>query len=105
MLRFINLQPDVHPDQLGLIPSFLSEDDPDNAVAQFNKNYAHGGGWYSIKGFTLNNKLELKYPGDPKIAPLAISALHGREVIIIYPHGFVAVRDGKTGTVEVARLD
>jgi hypothetical protein len=98
----IKLDPRAHPDELGLIPSFLDSTDPRPAAVQFNENYQHGGGWRPMKDFTLKN-LTLKYPGDPPMQP--VYGLRFRdEMILIYPYGFVAVVQ-KDGAFEAARMD
>ena len=45
---------DMQLEHLGLIPSFLDELNPDDAITQINRNYQHGGGWYDMEGFELS---------------------------------------------------
>jgi len=89
-------------DHLGLIPSFLSEDDPRSAREQLDANYAHGGGWRPMKGFERDGMV-LRYPGDPPFKPLVMTGLR-EEVIVIYPHGIVMILQ-KDGSFEAARMD
>lgn len=95
-----------HPralDMLGYIPQFISEDDPRTAAEQFNSSYAHGGGWQPMSGWTMGTDGGLKYPGDPKIMPVASAKLREEE-IFVYPYAWVAIRQ-PDGKYEVARID
>lgn len=93
-----------HPDELGLIPSFLDPDDPRPAREQFDENYAHGGGWIPIKGFVKHgDSAVLEYKGDPPYEPIAAIALRD-EMIIVYRYGLVAIL-ARDGSYEVARMD
>lgn len=100
-------------DLVGIIPQFLSEDNPRPAAEQFDEHYAHGGGWRPMSGWTATHEasdvpgfhsvLHIQYPGDPAYAPVAHIAL-GDESIWIYPHAWVAIEQAD-GSVEVARMD
>lgn len=91
------------PEDLGLFPSFLTDRDPDGAIAQIHKNYAHGGGWDDFKGFKLyrkdNGLAELHYPGDPPMELWARVWIRDEEVMIfdcawvavVHPDGFFRV--------------
>jgi len=97
-----------HPDRdaLGLIPNFLSLDDPGTVAEQLNRNYAHGGGWspFGKSQWQMDpNTFTLKYPGDPAMLPIASTTLRD-ERVFVYPHAFVAIVQ-KDGTFEVSRLD
>lgn len=90
---------------LGLIPAFLKESDPRSAREQINDRYAHGGGWFSIKGFKHNAEdNSIKYPGNPRMRPIATAWLHDKERIFIYPHGWVMILQ-PDGQFNIARLD
>ena len=104
MLRFAKITPQCTLDDVGLIPYMLDENDSDSAAKQLDKNYTHGGCWRPMEGFTLNNKLQLCYPEDPPLDPLAMASLRD-EVIIVYPHAWVVVRNQKTLKFEVCRMD
>ena len=91
-------------DNLGFLPTFLDPNDPRSAVVQLDANYQHGGGWQAASAFTLDPEtMELKYPGDPPLRPVAVAFLRS-EQIYVYPYSFVAVvqPDGK---FEAARMD
>jgi hypothetical protein len=91
-------------DQLGIIPSFLSEDDPRPAKEQFDANYDHGGGWRPMPGFTLDRlTLELDYSGDPPMRPIALMRLRD-EVILVYPYSFVLILQ-RDRSFEICRMD
>lgn len=92
-----------NPDALGMLPYFLDDQDPRPAAEQFDANYAHGGGWRPIKGFTLLSGGKIKYPGDPAHKPFAQTQLRD-EVILFYDYGLVAVLS-PGGKLEVARMD
>lgn len=96
----------VTGDMLGLIPEFLSEDDPRPAREQFNEAYAHGGGWRPFEGFVMagpDDLYWLLYPGDPPTRSLACCRLRD-ELIIVYQHAWVAIVQ-PDGTYEIARMD
>jgi len=103
MHNMISILKDHHPDELGLIPGFIDQDDPRSAAEQFDANYQHGGGWHPIKGFTVKGFV-LTYPGDPPYEPIAMWPLRD-EMIVVYRYGIVAVFNIKDGSFEVARLD
>jgi hypothetical protein len=103
MILVALLRRDIVPDDLGLIPHFLSEDDDRPAAVQFNEQYAHGGGWQPQPGFKLQKDKSLKYPGDPPFKPIARIELRD-EVIYVYPYGYVAVVQ-PDGSFEACRMD
>lgn len=89
---------------LGLIPTFLSEDDPRPAREQFAENYAFGGGWSPMPNWKLDeNTRRLQYPGDPAMRPRGIAHLRS-ETIIVYESAWVAIVQAN-GDFEVARMD
>ena len=92
-----------HPDELGLLPDFINQNDPRCARDQFDSNYAHGGGWIPIPGFK-NKGMVLTYPGDPPLHPIAMWPLRD-EMIVVYRHNIVAIFQVKDGSFSVARLD
>ncbi len=95
------LHPQMTPDHLGFIPSFLSEDDPRSAKDQIASNYISG--WDPLPGFNMLSDGKLKYPGDPIMQPLAETKLRN-EVIRYYEHSWLSITQ-PDGTYEVARLD
>lgn len=97
------LHPEMTMEHLGFILGFFSEDNPDSAAKQIDKNYAHGGGWNPQPGFSLRKDCVLQYPGDPPLRPLARSTLR-QEKIIFYPHAYVGIFQ-PDGSWEVARVD
>lgn len=106
MKTFYKLDRRTTADHLGFIPLFLNEKDPQSAIEQFNKNYQHGGGWNKIDGFDLDHAdMSIQYPGDEKLLPLAVTTLHNKEQIYIYPHAWVLVLNQETKAYEVARMD
>lgn len=89
---------------LGFLPMFMREEDPRPAREQIHDNYRHGGGWRSFTGFDYNPRtLEIVYPGDPPMLPLATTKLRD-ETIIFYPHAWLLVLQ-PDGTFEVSRVD
>ena len=91
------------PDDFGLIPLMLNEDDPSPAREQLDRQYQHGGGWQPFAGFKLLRNHSIKYPGDPELKPLAIMRLRG-EMIAVYPHAWVMILQ-KDGSFEICRMD
>jgi hypothetical protein len=97
--------PDAY-EYLGFIPGFLSLADPAPAKVQFHKNYRHGGGWlpFGAGQWHLDPRsLELRFPGDPPLEPVAAVDLRD-ETVVVYPHAIVMILQND-GTFEVARLD
>jgi hypothetical protein len=92
-----------HPDELGMLPDMIDQDDLRPAAEQFDANYGHGGGWRSMPGFT-HKGLVLHYPGDPPFRPIASWPLR-HELIVVYRYGIVAVFNTNTEAFEVARMD
>ena len=105
MIKFTALDPRVTPDHLGLIPLFLSSENPSLAREQFDNNYAHGGGWRPMAGWTLREDSALIYEDgeDPPLLPIATAKLND-EVIFIYPNAWVAIVQPE-GSFEVSRMD
>jgi hypothetical protein len=92
------------PEELGMLPDFINQNDPRPAREQFDANYQHGGGWHPIPGFIHRKGVSLEYPGDPPYHPIAMWPLRD-EMIVVYRYGLVAIFQVKTGAFEVARLD
>lgn len=89
---------------LGLIPTFLSADDPRPAAEQINENYAHGGGWRPLRRWKLNvDTREAQFPGDPRIEAIAWTRLRD-EHIFVFPHAWVAIVQAD-GSFEMGRID
>jgi hypothetical protein len=106
MLKFTNIHPRGHLG-LGLIPDFLSPDNPAKARDQLDSNYKHGGGWSPRENWRISNKekMTIRYPGDPPLTPLAFAKLPlTDETIYIYPLAFVLILQSD-GSFEVARMD
>jgi hypothetical protein len=61
------------------------------------------GGWLPLPGLSLEDNHTLCYPGDPPLPPLFLLLLR-TEMILVYPHGFVAVVQ-PDGSFEAARMD
>ena len=102
MIHFTYLIPNAEA-YLGAIPFFLNPENPSSAAEQFNRHYAHGGGWQPFTGFTLNPDNSIKYPGDEKLKPLALAKFRD-ELICIYPHAWVAVIQPDR-SFEISRMD
>lgn len=95
---------------LGHIPDWLNEANPAPARDQLHHAYVHGGGWWTMPGWSMDRKsLAITYDGDPPLNPVAL--IHFRdETIAVYPHAWVAIiRHPLNGwaefTFEVARMD
>lgn len=98
------LHPEMRIEHLGFLPHWLSTDNPWPAKDQIDRNYGHGGGWQSFTGFKLNKEtLELSYPGDPAMKPLAKTKLRD-ETVIFYPHSWVGILNDN-GSFDIARID
>ena len=99
----VQLYGKTDPEELGFLPSFLSESDPRTAREQLDANYQHGGGWSPMKGWTFGPADRLSYTGDPAMKPLAEMSLRG-ERVLIYPSAWVVVVQ-PDGSFEVSRMD
>jgi hypothetical protein len=87
---------------LGYIPTFLNSSDKRSAAKQFDANYI--GRWRPLKGFEMNPEtFSIKYPGDPKLLPIAVATLR-QERIFIYESAWVAIVQ-PDGTFEFSRMD
>lgn len=93
---------DTHVD-LGFLPGLISEDDPRSVKAQLEDKYRYGGGWDPTPGFTVQDGYVLKFPGDPPMTPLAMTALRN-EVVVLYDYSFLGVFQ-PDGSFEVSRVD
>lgn len=97
------------PEDIGLIPTFLSPSDKRSAVEQFDERYAHGGGWRDFEGFILERPTEdkatwfLQYPDDPPMALAAHTRL-GDETVLVFEYAWVAVVQ-PDGSYRIARMD
>ena len=91
-------------EMVGFLPEFLDLRDTRPAKEQFDANYRHGGGWSPQEAWTFDaNDLTIKYPGDPRLKPIAITALRD-EMIYVYPSGIVNIVQ-LDGSFEIARMD
>lgn len=97
------IKPGHDIDELGLIPSFLNEDDPRPAAQQIDAHYGHGGGWQPFKGHTMLPDGRLKYPEDPPLDWIGETKLRD-EVIRMYQYAWVVIIQ-PDGSFEVSRID
>lgn len=97
-----------HPDLVGLIPSFLNENDPTPIAKQIDAAYQHGGGWRPIAGMSLEAPFRLRGHNDTRgYQPIAFTHLSDREeqvLVIVFESGMTAIMQAD-GSYEVARLD
>lgn len=98
---WIATHPRFSSDMLGFIPGFFSDDDPRPAREQIAERYQSG--WHPINGCTMDERLQLCYPGDPPFIALAFGILRN-ETLVLYQHDFLAIIQ-RDGTFEVARVD
>lgn len=97
------------PEELGMLPFFLSPNDERPARTQLHEAYAHGGGWRPFPGFTLHQadveptSWTLHYPEDPPVRAVGYTKLR-EETIVLFEYSWVAIvqPDGK---YEIARMD
>lgn len=101
MIIWEAMHPKARPHMLGYLTGFLNSDDPRTAREQLHTNYVAG--WCPFKGFTLDDKDQLLYPGDPPLPPLFRTRLRDEE-IMFYDCSWVMVRQAD-GSFEVARMD
>jgi hypothetical protein len=101
MMEWFARHPQVTPEMLGIIPSFLNPDDPRPAAEQFHEHYI--GGWRNMPGFTILPNGNLSYPGDPPTQLLAETRLRD-EIIRVYDHSWVCIIQ-PNGSYEICRMD
>ena len=99
------LNPRMTMEHLGYIPMIVSPSG-EPLKEQIQRNYAHGGGWSSA-GFQEMvfdpSDCSAKYPGDPKMLPLAVFH-NGDERLYFYNYAIVAVVDAD-GVAEFSRMN
>lgn len=102
----IELRPGVSSRMLGMLPSFVNENDDKPLKDQVHRAYAHGGGWNEFEGFKLEKNGRWYapcYPEDPPMKELARITVRD-EILSIFEYSWVAVIK-KDGSYNVARID
>jgi hypothetical protein len=102
-LVIIFRHPQANLDHIGIIPDMLDWDNPKSAREQLDEGYRHGGGWWPMSKFKMDENDRLKYPGDPWLEPLVEIPLRD-ERIVIYQHAMVAIIQPDR-SFEVSRMD
>lgn len=100
------------PEQWGFIPEMLAPrlyGDERPATELLHDGYAHGGGWQTFDGFTLHGDADsgysIAYPGDPAQHEIGACHLSDTEVVVLFPHSWVAVINPETMEFELCRMD
>lgn len=88
-MKFTSHHPHATVQFMGYIPLWLNETNPADAKTQLNAGYQFGG-WDPMKGFTLDDKDRLHYPGDPPLEPRCEIQFRN-ERIVAYDHAIFAV--------------
>ncbi len=111
MIQFELLHPNMTKEHLGIIPYFLSEDNPAPAKDQIAAKYI--GGWSRFDGFQVINRdtMTIQYPNDPgdddpadpPLKPLASASLRD-EKLYFYDGAWLLILQ-PNGDYEIARLD
>jgi hypothetical protein len=90
---------------LGFIPDFVWPIDTRPVAAQFNDRYAHGGGWMPMNGWTMDEMVNICYPGNEPLAPMAQYRHEPTgEHVFVYQNAWVAIVQ-PNGKFEVSRMD
>lgn len=90
-------------DLWGFLPSFLDPNNPKTTIEQLNDGQP--GGWCKFDGFTYDaNTHILSYPGDPPMHMLDTMKFKN-DIIELYPHSWVLVRNEDGTKWEAARCD
>jgi len=107
---------DIPPTRLleacGLIPSFLDPGSDSSAQEQLERNYGLGKLYEFTKAWLdSNNWYHSEFeepsedgPGEEPLAPLIAISLRDEQVFV-YPNAFVAVKNLKTNTTFITRMD
>lgn len=90
----------------GFLPELISPHDPRTVREQIESNYANGGGYNPVSGFTLQQKGSetlLRFPGDPPFKEVARTQIRD-ETVILFDCAFVAIVQ-PSGSLAVTRMD
>ena len=95
-----------HPEDWGIIPTFLDPGDPRPAKEQFDAQYM--GGWNSFEGFKWDKKNEILSYGegedaDPPMKPISM-LLFRDEVVVLFPSAWVMIIQPDESW-EISRMD
>jgi hypothetical protein len=95
-----------HPEDWGIIPTFLDPEDLRSAKEQFHAHYI--GGWNKFEGFKWDADNELLNYGegedaDPPMKPISM-LLFREEMIVMFPYSWVMIIQ-PDGDWEIARMD
>lgn len=90
----VTVNPKATRAMIGILPSFVSQDDPRPLKEQIHTAYAHGGGWNDFEGFELkkndNGWYSLCYPDDPPMKEMARIVIRD-ETLSIFEFSWVAI--------------
>lgn len=103
---WIMLHPQATPEHLGFLPEIISERYSGTVAEQLKTNYAHGGGYspFGKKAWKFDpNDQSLKYPGDPRLRPIASTKIR-EEQIYFYDSAIMAIVQ-PDGEFDVVRVD
>jgi hypothetical protein len=95
-------------EEVGYLIEIISDRDPRTVREQIESNYAHGGGWNPLSGFSLHLNqgigcAELCYPGDPPMRERSRTHIRD-ELVIVFTYDWVAVVQND-GSFAVTRMD
>ena len=100
------LHPKMTEAHLGYLPRLINETFPGKVAQQLAKNYAHGGGYipFGRGQWEMDPKdHSLKYPGDPRLKPIASTKIRDEE-LYFYNHALLAIVQ-PDGDFVVVRVD
>lgn len=97
------LVPGFTMEHLGLVPYWFDSEDKRTVRELIETYYQHGGGFRNIDGCTMAENQTIKYPGDPRMKPLA-KMQHGDELVLMYDYAILAIVQ-PDGTFQVTRVD
>lgn len=105
-MTWVALDSRFHPEDLGFLWDILDSSDKRPVKEQLEDRYRHGGGWspFGQGQWKLDRMtMTLRYPGDPPMKPLAMTAV-GPEHVFFYPHAMLLVLQ-PNGDFDVTRVD
>jgi hypothetical protein len=100
--HFAEVDPELLAGLLGFIPGIILG--RHSAEEEVNAGYAHGGGWHSFSGFSMDHAGVMSYSGDPDQFPVAKATNSLGETIYVYENAWVAIRQ-EDGQYDVSRMD
>lgn len=104
LCKFSKVLEEVIINSVGLIPTFVTDDEGGNAIDVAVARYQYGG--YPLSGGKITEDGSYKYPGDPVLYPIAQCVLPiNKLTVYIYSYGMTAFVNNETKEHKMYRFD